>query len=155
MNQQTQRIAWDDYFLQMAKHIATRSTCLRRQVGAVAVRNKRILATGYNGAPSGLVHCIDTGKCLREEIGVEPGQRHELCQAAHAEQNVICQAASSGVNLNLSVLYISGGTPCSLCAKLLINVGVSKVICDSMYPDDLALKLLDQSCISLTVMDGS
>jgi dCMP deaminase len=121
--------------------IATRSTCLRRKVGAVAVKNNRILATGYNGAPSGHAHCLDIG-CLRQERGIPSGQRHELCRAVHAEQNVIIQAARHGVSLDGAETYCTT-QPCFICAKMLINCGIERVYVTEMYDDPLALEILD------------
>ena len=137
------RPSWDEYFVELTRVVAKRSTCLRRQVGALAVRDKRILATGYNGAPSGLQHCLDVG-CLRDELGVPSGERQELCRALHAEQNAIIQAGLHGVSLKDGTLYITLA-PCVTCAKMIINVGIRKVVyCDS-YPDQFALELLKQA----------
>lgn len=145
------RKSWDEYFLEIAKQVASRSTCLRRHIGAVAVRDKRILATGYNGAPAGLPHCEEVG-CLREQMQIPSGQRHELCRATHAEQNVICQAARSGVSLEDAGIYIHGGTPCLICAKMLINVDISFVVTDADYPDSQAMSMLKQADLFVEVM---
>lgn len=134
------RLSWSEYFIDMARLAAQRSTCLRRQVGAVAVRDKRILCTGYNGSPSGLPHCLDVG-CLRNELGIESGTRHEICRAVHAEQNLIVQAARVGVSLQGCTVYCTH-QPCILCAKLLASVGVATVIFYNPYPDQEAVKLL-------------
>jgi len=123
--------------------IAKRSTCLRRQIGAMIVREKRILTTGYNGAPAGLRHCIDLG-CLREKEGVPSGERHELCRGLHAEQNAIIQAALYGVNIKDSILYCTH-SPCSLCTKMLINGGIRKIIYVNGYPDQLAHRLMQEA----------
>jgi dCMP deaminase len=131
-----ERPSWEEYFFQIANQVATRSTCLRRQVGAVIVKDKRILATGYNGAPKGLVHCLDVG-CLREEMGIPSGQRHELCRALHAEQNAIAQAALHGVKIEGATVYVTH-QPCSLCAKMIINTGIVEVYFDEGYPDELS-----------------
>ncbi|MBD3379731.1 MAG: cytidine deaminase [Candidatus Omnitrophica bacterium] len=144
------RPSWDEYFLNIARLVSTRSTCLRRQVGAVAVKDKQLLATGYNGAPSGLTHCEDIG-CLRQEMGVPSGERHELCRALHAEQNAFLQAARNGISLKGSTLYITT-QPCSICAKMIVNAGVEKVVIDGSYPDELALKFLEEAKIELVVM---
>ena len=133
------RPSWDDYFLEIANLVATRSTCLRRKVGAVIVKDKRILATGYNGAPQGLPHCLDIG-CLREKLNIPRGERHELCRGIHAEQNAIIQAATSGTNIDGSILY-STHFPCSLCIKMIINSGIRKIFYIEGYPDDLAKTL--------------
>ena len=122
---------------------------MRRQVGAVVVKNKQILATGYNGAPSGITHCDKVG-CLRQQMNVPSGQRHELCRALHAEQNAFLQAARHGVSLEGSTLYITT-QPCSICAKMIINVGVKKIIIEGDYPDEFALKFLEEAGIEMVV----
>jgi dCMP deaminase len=137
------RPSWDEYFLEMARVIATRSTCLRRQVGAVLVRGRRILATGYNGAPSGLPHCEEVG-CLREQLGIASGERQELCRGLHAEQNAIIQGALYGVSLQGSILYCTT-QPCITCAKMLINAGVERVVYRGEYADELSLAMLEQA----------
>lgn len=141
------RQSWDQYFIGLASFVSSRSTCLRRQVGAVAVRDKRILATGYNGAPSGLDHCLDIG-CLRQELDIPSGQNHELCRALHAEQNVIIQAAVHGISLAGASLYVTT-TPCSICAKMLINCGIITIFVPigQRYNDDMALEMLAQAQI--------
>ena len=141
------RPTWDEYFLEMARVIASRATCLRRRVGALLVREKRILASGYNGAPSGLPHCEDVG-CRRQQLGIPSGERQELCRALHAEQNAIIQAALHGVNTRDSVLYCTT-QPCVICAKMLINAGVQRVVYEGDYPDDLALEMLAQAGVEL------
>lgn len=143
------RPSWDEYFLKIAHLVATRSTCLRRKVGAVVVKNKQILTTGYNGAPTGIAHCDKVG-CLREELKVPSGQRHELCRALHAEQNAFLQAARHGVSLDGSILYITT-QPCSICAKMIINVGIKKIVMQGVYPDDFALKFLHEAGIEMEV----
>lgn len=148
-----ERPSWDEYFMTLAHQVATRTTCLRRAVGAVIVKDKRILATGYNGAPSGVRHCAQTG-CLREQLGIPSGQRHELCRALHAEQNAIIQAARHGVNIDGSSIYITT-QPCVLCAKMLINAGVKEVLYAEGYPDDLSMSMLSEAGIDLYVFkDG-
>lgn len=137
---------WDVYFLAIAQQVKTRSTCLRRQTGALLVREKRILTTGYNGAPRGLKHCLEIG-CLREDQGVSSGERHELCRGLHAEQNAILQAAIYGVSVDKAVLYTTH-FPCSLCAKMLINAGVVRIFYIEDYPDELSLKLLKEANIT-------
>jgi dCMP deaminase len=144
------RPSWDEYFMGLARLVATRSTCLRRQVGAVVVKNKQVLATGYNGAPSGLTHCDEVG-CLREELNVPSGQRHELCRALHAEQNAFLQAARHGASLSGATLYITT-QPCSICAKMLINVGIKKIVIEGQYPDEMALKFLEEAKIETVVL---
>lgn len=133
--------------MQIASVVATRSTCLRRRVGAVLVLNKRILSTGYNGAPSGLRHCLEIG-CLREELKVPSGERHELCRGLHAEQNAIIQAAVHGVAIKGAVLYCTH-YPCSLCAKMLVNAGVKSLVLSENYPDTLAVELFSEAGIEV------
>src|SRR6056297_3244894 len=121
-----QRPGWDEYFLQIAHLVSSRSTCMRRQVGAVLVHQKHVLATGYNGVPSGITHCDQTG-CLREQLQVPSGERHELCRGLHAEQNAIIQAAKHGVNIAGSTLYCTD-SPCIVSTKMLINAGISQIV---------------------------
>jgi len=137
------RPGWDEYFLEVAHLVAKRATCLRRRVGAVLVKDKKILATGYNGAPSGLKHCIDTG-CLREKLKIPSGQRHELCRGLHAEQNVLLQAALYGISTKESALYITN-QPCVICAKMLINAGIKEIIISDGYPDTMAMDFLKKA----------
>ena len=144
------RPSWDEYFLSITRQVATRSTCLRRQVGAILVRDKRILATGYNGAPERLPHCEEVG-CLRDQENVPSGQRHELCRGLHAEMNVFLQAAGHGVSSKDSTLYCAAH-PCSLCAKMLINAGVQRVVILSDYPDELAKRLLEEGQVEIDVV---
>jgi len=134
--------------MQIAAVVATRSTCLRRQVGALLVLNKRILSTGYNGAPSGLNHCLEVG-CLREKMKVPSGERHELCRGLHAEQNAIIQAAVHGVAIKDAVLYCTH-YPCSLCAKMLVNAGIRSLVLSENYPDALAVELFSEAGIEVT-----
>lgn len=147
-NKLDKRPLWEDYFMDIAKLIATRSTCLRRQVGAVIVKDKRILATGYNGAPSGLKHCIEIGGCLREKMKIPSGQRQELCRALHAEQNAIIQAALYGVCTSDSILFCTH-QPCVTCAKMLINAGIKKIYFSGDYPDELSISLLKEANIEI------
>jgi dCMP deaminase len=126
--------------MRIAMLAATRSTCRRRQVGAVIVKDKKVLATGYNGSPKGMEHCLDIG-CLREEMGIPSGERHELCRAIHAEQNAIIQAATSGTSIDNSILYCTT-FPCVLCAKMLINSGVRMIYTGEGYPDQLSRQML-------------
>jgi dCMP deaminase len=130
------RPPWDCYFMDIALAVAPRSTCLRRSVGAILVRDKRILATGYNGAPSGLTHCLENG-CLRERQEVASGERHEICRGSHAEQNVLVQAARHGIAVDGATLYCTN-EPCVICTKLLINAGIKEIVYQNEYPDDLA-----------------
>ncbi|MBN2619860.1 cytidine/deoxycytidylate deaminase family protein [candidate division WOR-3 bacterium] len=139
------RKSWDQYFMSIAELIAQRSTCIRRNVGAVIVKDKRILATGYNGAPSGIAHCIEVG-CLREKLGVPPGERHEICRGTHAEQNAIIQAATFGVSIRDSYIY-STHQPCFICTKMLINAHIKKILYKEEYPDELAIDMLKEAQI--------
>ncbi|ABR46570.1 CMP/dCMP deaminase, zinc-binding [Alkaliphilus metalliredigens QYMF] len=141
------RPSWDQYFMEMAEVVKTRSTCMRRQVGAVVVKDKRVLSSGYNGAPSGIEHCEKTG-CLREQLGVPSGERHELCRGLHAEQNAIIQAAYHGVEIQGTTLYVTL-QPCVLCAKMLINAGVKRLVFKGQYPDDLSEKMLTEAGIEM------
>ena len=139
------RPSWDEYFMEIVEMVKTRSTCLRRQVGALVVRDKRILATGYNGAPVGCEHCSVVG-CLRDKLNIPSGQRQELCRASHAEQNAIAQAAYSGTSIKGGTMYITH-QPCSICAKMMINAGIKKVVFKGDYPDELAMGLLEEAGI--------
>lgn len=141
------RPSWDEYFMDIVELIKTRSTCLRRQVGALIVKDKRILATGYNGAPTGCSHCLETG-CMREKLGIPSGQRHELCRAIHAEQNAIVQAANSGTSVMGGTLYVTH-QPCVLCAKMCINAGIKKIIYKGEYPDELSMSLLEEAGVEV------
>jgi dCMP deaminase len=137
------RPSWDEYFIELAYFVARRSTCTRRQVGAVIVKDKHILATGYNGAPKGIAHCLDTG-CLRDKLGIPSGTRHEICMASHAEQNAIIQAAYHGIAIKDAVIYCTTH-PCSICSKMIINAGIKKIYYVEGYPDELGKKLLDEA----------
>lgn len=144
------RPKWDSYFMTIAADVARRSTCLRRRVGAILVVDKRILATGYNGAPTGVAHCAQTG-CLREQMAVPSGERHELCRGLHAEQNAIIQAARHGVRIDGATLYTTHH-PCSMCAKMAINAGVRRIVCREDYPDDLGKAMLRLGKVNLEVL---
>jgi dCMP deaminase len=133
----------DTYFMKMAELVATRSTCLRRQVGAVVVKEKRVLTTGYNGAPKGLKHCEEVG-CVREQNQVESGTRHELCRGVHAEQNAVIQAAYFGASIKDATMYTTN-FPCVMCAKILVNAGVREVVYKDEYVDDLSKHILNES----------
>ncbi|MEW6078587.1 MAG: cytidine/deoxycytidylate deaminase family protein [Thermodesulfobacteriota bacterium] len=146
------RPEWHTYFMQIAELVASRSTCLRRSVGAVIVKNKRILATGYNGAPSGVAHCSETG-CLRAQLQVPSGERHELCRGIHAEQNAIIQAASHGVTISGADLYCTNH-PCSICAKMIINAGLKTIYYKDGYADALSAKMLSEADIKLIQTGG-
>ena len=128
--------------------VAKRSTCIRRQVGAILVKEKRILSTGYNGAPSGVDHCLDVG-CLREQKNIPSGERHELCRGSHAEQNAIVQAAAYGTSIQDAVLFCTN-LPCSICIKMIINAGIKDIFYEEGYPDSLSEKLMKEAGIALT-----
>jgi len=147
------RPSWDEYFLELADLVASRSTCLRRHVGAVLVRNDRIIATGYNGAPRGLGHCLEMG-CLREEMGIPSGQRYELCRGVHAEQNAIINAAYYGVSTQDTVLYCTN-QPCIICARILINAGIIRVVHRGNFNDDLAVQFMQEAGIELVEITSS
>lgn len=144
------RPEWDSYFMEIAGVVRKRSTCLRRHVGAVIVKDRRILATGYNGAPSGIAHCMETG-CLREQMNVPSGQRHELCRGIHAEQNAIVQAAYLGVSIADSTLYCTN-QPCILCAKMIINAGIRRIVIEEGYPDEAAERMLAEAGLTVEMI---
>lgn len=135
-----ERPDWDSYFMEIAQVVSKRSTCLRRKVGAVLVRDRQILATGYNGTPKGLPHCEEVG-CLREKLHVPSGQNHELCRGIHAEQNAVIQAAVNGVSTQGATLYCTH-QPCVVCSKILINAGITRIVYANPYPDKLAEEML-------------
>jgi dCMP deaminase len=141
-----ERPSWDEYFMEVAELAAKRSTCLRRSVGAVVVQDKRIIATGYNGAPRGIMHCEERGGCLREKMGIPSGERHELCMALHAEQNAIIQAASMGQSIEGSTIYVTH-QPCVICAKMIINAGIKRIVVREGYPDQLSVDILAEAGI--------
>lgn len=149
-NKGYKRPDWDVYFLELAHLVSKRSTCLRRKVGAVVVKDKHILSTGYNGAPKGITHCEVLG-CLREKLKVPSGQRHELCRGLHAEQNAIIQAALYGVSLDRATLYCSN-LPCSICAKMIINAGIKDIISAKGYPDKMTEEFFKEARIRVKVM---
>lgn len=144
------RPSWEQYFMQITDVVATRSTCLRRKVGAIIVRDNRILASGYNGPPRGLKHCDETG-CLRDKLQIPSGERHELCRGLHAEQNVIIQAAMHGISIQEGTFYITH-QPCILCAKMIINSGIRKVVYRGNYPDPLALQMFEEAGVDLVTL---
>ena len=144
------RPSWDEYFMNITKVIASRSTCLRRKVGALLVKDNHILASGYNGAPSGLKHCLEIG-CLREQQNIPSGQRHELCRGLHAEQNVLIQAAVHGVAIEGATVYVTC-QPCVLCAKMLINARIKRVVFTGEYPDTMAVDMFGEAGVELVHM---
>lgn len=137
------RPSWDDYFMSIAEQVAGRATCMRRSIGAVLVKDKRILATGYNGTASGLAHCEDVG-CIREQQNIPSGSRHELCRGIHAEQNAVIQAAKYGIAMNGATAYCTH-QPCVLCAKILLNAGVVEIVYREAYPDPLSEQMLAEA----------
>lgn len=141
------RPTWDQYFIDITHLVATRSTCLRRAVGALVVKDRNILATGYNGTPSGIRHCEETG-CLRERLKVPSGERHELCRGLHAEQNAIIQAARHGINIDQSTLYCTT-MPCIICTKMLINAGIKRIVYEEGYGDELACEMVAEAGIEI------
>ena len=141
---------WDEYFMDFAVLTARRSTCLRRQVGAVIVQH--IIATGYNGAPRGIEHCGEReGGCLREQLGVPSGEKHELCRALHAEQNAIIQAATLGQSVEGATIYITH-QPCVICAKMIINAGIQRIVVREGYPDELAVEILKEAGLRIVML---
>ncbi len=143
-----ERPSWDQYFMEMAELTAKRSTCMRRQVGAVIVKDRHAIATGYNGAPSGIKHCEERGGCLRQQMGIPSGQRHELCMALHAEQNAIIQAAAMGHGIEGGTIYITH-QPCAICAKMIINSGIKRIVIREGYPDELAASILEEAGLNI------
>lgn len=141
---------WDGRFMEMAELVATWSSCFQpnRQIGAVIVKNKRIMTTGYNGAPAGVSTCAERGSCLRREMGIESGTRQEICYATHAEQNAIIQAGKMGINIDGGTLFCTH-QPCSQCAKMIINAGIRRVVYRNGYPDDFSLDLFRQAGVTL------
>jgi dCMP deaminase len=141
------RKSWDRYFLDIAQLVSERSTCLRRKVGAVLVRDKRILCTGYNGAAHGLAHCDEVG-CLREKLKIKPAERIEVCRGIHAEQNALVQAAAFGINVSGATLYCTH-EPCITCAKMLLNARIKEFVVGEPYPDKLARKMLAEADVGV------
>ena len=137
----------DEYFMDMAQLVSTRSTCLRRKVGAVIVKDKRVLSTGYNGSPKGTRHCEELG-CIRVQMNIPSGTRHELCRGVHAEQNAVAQAAYFGVSVNGATIYTTT-FPCSMCAKILINAGIKELSYNEVYIDDLSKTILSETDIEV------
>ena len=145
---QDMRASWPKYFMDIAKLVAQRSTCLRRKVGAIAVLDRRILATGYNGAPSGVESCMEKGECLRRKLNIPSGTKQELCFAVHAEQNAIIQAGRCGININGATLYCTH-QPCVICAKMIINAGIKRVVYKNGYPDEFSIQLFEEANVSV------
>ena len=141
---------WDKRFMEMAEVVATWTSCARegRAIGAVIVKDKRILTTGYNGAPSGILSCRDKGECMRDKLGVESGTRQELCYAVHAEQNAIAQAAKLGVSVDGATIYVTH-QPCTICTRIIINSGIKRIIYKHSYPDKFSVQLLKDAGVEL------
>ena len=134
--------------MEMAKLVGTWASCKRRQIGAVIVKDKRVLTTGYNGAPAGIQTCVEKGECMRQKLGIPSGQRHELCYAVHAEQNAIVQAAKLGVSIEGATLYCTH-QPCILCAKMIVNSGISRVVYGEGYPDEFSLAIFEEAGVQV------
>jgi len=143
----SERPTWDDYFMSIATQVGSRSTCTRRKIGALVVRDKRILATGYNNVPSSIEHCTTKG-CLRDEMGIPSGERHELCRGIHAEQNAVVQAAKYGTSIDGASMYTTT-QPCILCAKIMINAGIKEIVFSGDYPDDLSRAMIEEAGVAL------
>jgi dCMP deaminase len=145
------RQSWNSYFFSIATLSSQRSTCTRRQCGAVIVKDKNLLSTGYNGAPSNIPHCTQ-GDCLRRALNIPSGERHEICRATHAEQNAIAQAAKHGHSIDGATIYITT-SPCNICAKLIINSGIKEVIINNNdYPDNMGLTVLLEAGVSIKLI---
>ena len=152
MNADDTRMSWDEYFMEMAKLAAKRSTCLRRNVGAVIVQDKHVVATGYNGAPKGIPHCSELGGCYRTAHNIPSGERHELCRALHAEQNAIIQAATYAQSIEGASIYITH-QPCVICAKMIINAGIERIVVRNGYPDELSVEMLAEAGRKVVVLN--
>ena len=143
-----ERPGWDEYFIEIANVVSKRSNCVSRQVGAVITVDNQIVSTGYNGDPKGMYHCVDKGGCLRKLQNIESGTRQEICRAVHAEQNAIISAAVKGVSIKGGTVYVNT-YPCGICARMLINSEVKRIVYDSDYSDPLSKKMLDESGIEV------
>lgn len=144
------RKSWDEYFMAIARLVSERSTCMRRHVGVVLVRDKRVLCTGYNGSPSGMRHCLDIG-CLRDELGIPAGERIEICRGIHAEQNALVQAAAFGVSVAGAKLYCTH-EPCVTCGKMLLNAGIRDFTVAEAYPDEFGRNLLKEAGVTVRML---
>ena len=147
---ESNRPSWDEYFMDMAELARKRTTCLRRGVGAVIVKDNRVIATGYNGVPKGIAHCGEVG-CLRQQMNVPSGKMHELCRGLHAEQNAIIQAACMGNSIEGATLYCTT-QPCVICTKMIINAGIKRIVIKESYPDELAEKMIKEAGIQVDVL---
>ncbi|MBQ4452189.1 MAG: cytidine/deoxycytidylate deaminase family protein [Clostridia bacterium] len=141
---------WDARFMQMADLVSTWASCYKqnRKIGCVIVKNKRVMTTGYNGAPAGVKTCVERGYCLRERLGIPSGTKHEICYATHAEQNAIIQAAKLGVSIDGATLYCTH-QPCTICSKMIVNAGIKRVVYREGYPDDFAREIINESGLEL------
>ena len=139
---------WDHRFMEMARLVSGWASCNRRKVGAVIVKDKRVMTTGYNGAPAGIRTCVERGECLRQKMGIPSGQRHELCYAVHAEQNAIIQAAKLGISISSATLYCTH-QPCILCAKMIVNSGITRVVYGEGYPDEFSMEIFDEAGVDV------
>lgn len=141
---------WDKRFMEMAKLVSTWASCYQqdRKIGAVIVKEKRVLTTGYNGAPAGVKTCVERGECLRKKLGIPSGTRHEMCYAIHAEQNAIIQAAKLGVSIEGATLYCTH-QPCIICAKMIVNSGIERIVYEKGYPDDFSLEIIAESGVKI------
>ena len=148
-----QRISKENYYLDIAQTVLERATCLRRVYGAIIVKNDEIISTGYNGAPAGVMSCVERGECLRRKLNIPSGTQHELCYAIHAEQNAIIQAAKLGISIEGATLYCTH-QPCVICAKMIVNSGISRVVYGAGYPDEFARKIFDLAGVELVKYDG-
>ncbi len=146
---------WDRRFMELAKTIGSWSSCFQanRKIGAVIVLNKRILTTGYNGAPAGVTSCMERGECMRRKLDIPSGTRQELCYAIHAEQNAIIQAAKLGVSIEGATMYCTH-QPCVICAKMIVNSGIARVVYGEGYPDEFAVKMFDMAGVALEKFEG-
>ena len=145
---QDKRNKWDRRFMDIARQVGTWCTCHRRKVGAIVVKDKRIIATGYNGAPSGVENCIERGFCLRDKLKIASGTKAEMCYAVHAEQNAIVQAAKLGISVEGATIYVTH-QPCSMCTRIIINSGIKRIVYGMEYPDEFSLSILQEAGIEL------
>ena len=143
---------WDVRFMELTEQVGSWASCIRRKVGAVIVRDNRVMTTGYNGASAGVKSCVEKGGCIREKLGIPSGTRHEICYAAHAEQNAIIQAARYGINIDGATLYCTH-QPCGICAKMIINAGIKRVVYKDGYPDEFSMQLFNEAGTKIEKFD--
>lgn len=146
------RIGWDQYFMSIAEVVSKRASCSRRQVGAVIVKDNSIISTGYNGAPKGILDCLEEGTCIRDDFNIPSGKNHEICMALHAENNAITQCAANGVSCKGATIYITH-SPCSMCLKQIINAGIIRIVAYEKYPDDISDKILKMSNLEFILIN--